>query len=142
MTQTAEKKLTTKQALFVEHLCDPDVNFNASEAYRRAGYTGKDANNNAYKILTNSHIKEEVERRQRELLARAKKNTEVNFDWKMNMLRDSAIMTFEAGEVAPIRGLINEMNKMQGDHVAEKKEVTTINLDFAVQVSDKYLEEF
>lgn len=52
-----EKKLTIKEQLFVrEYLKD----FNASRAYRDAGYKAKSTRQSAYKLLTYNYIQEKI----------------------------------------------------------------------------------
>jgi phage terminase small subunit len=59
------KRLTEKEQLFVaEYL----ISFNASDAYRKAGYKGKSANQLAYRLLTKPHIKYEVQKQKKSMI--------------------------------------------------------------------------
>lgn len=60
-----EPKLTTKQELFIKWYCSAEVNCNATEAARRAGYRGGDdtMRNVGTRNLANAHIKSEIDRR-------------------------------------------------------------------------------
>jgi phage terminase small subunit len=59
------KRLTEKEQLFVaEYL----ISFNASDAYRKAGYKGKSANQLAYRLLTKPHIQYEVQKQKKSMI--------------------------------------------------------------------------
>ena len=52
--------ITRKQQKFIDEYF---VDLNASAAYTRAGYSGKNIGSNAYRLLKNPNIKAEIERR-------------------------------------------------------------------------------
>ena len=71
MAPKTPKKLTPKEELFVaEYL----ISLNASDAYRRAGYKGKNANVEGHRILTKPYIQSAIGKAQAERFERIKLN--------------------------------------------------------------------
>ncbi len=78
------KKLSPKHKQFCKEYI---IDLNASQAYIRAGYTTKNANNTASKLLAKDHIQAEI---QVQLEARAKR-TEINADM---VIKELALLAF------------------------------------------------
>lgn len=87
MAPKTSKKLTPKEALFVaEYL----VSLNASEAYRKAGYKGKNANQGGYEILMKPHIQAAIAKEQAERFDR------INLNGDDLLRRAGTILTADA----------------------------------------------
>lgn len=82
----AEKKLTERQKRFVDEYIKTG---NASEAARRAGYSGKNADVDGAKLLVNPSISQEVAKRLKEL------ETERTADLKETLEYLTAVMRGE-----------------------------------------------
>lgn len=121
--------LNEKQLRFCEEYI---VDFNATQAAIRAGYSDKSAYSQAHDLLK----KHEVQERIAELKKNLAKNTEITFDWKVNKLNEilqramNNIYDKHGNErptdIKAAISAINELNKMQGHHSEEKLRITSI----------------
>jgi hypothetical protein len=124
--------LTPKQRKFCELYVKTS---NGTESAKLAGYSKKTAGEMAYENLGKPQIKRYVDMKMEE----AVKKVGVGKDWRLEMLKKGIELNFlgkadKEGcvDLKGLQGLINEMNKMTGDHAP-----TTSNLN----VSDTNLEE-
>ena len=115
-------KLTARQDRFCREYV---VDFNARQAYIRAGYAEKAATVCASKMLTKSHIQARVA----ELNSKVNKATDFDAEWirrKMRELHDECIEN-PGGNIlgaAQLRAkLLENMGKMEGQYV-DKHELT------------------
>ena len=137
-----KSKLTDKQQRFVEEYL---VDFNATQAYIRAGYEGKGARHSASALLTNPNVREAVERGKKELgencgitrewllmkqqeildIALGKKTVEKsekikNFDQETVELVEQKIIDLKAANTA-----LNQIAKMVGEDGTSKVDITS-----------------
>lgn len=122
--QTDKHGLTIKQKRF----CDVYVKTaNGAEAARLAGYSKKTAGEMAYENLGKPQIKRYVDMKMQEAVDKIG----VGKDWRLEMLKKGIELNFQGKadkdgcvDLKGLKGLINEMNKMTGDHAP-----TTSNLN-------------
>ena len=81
---TTETKLTTRQTLFCKLYV---ATGNASEAFRKAGYSANGANGSASRLLANASIKAEIAKHKQEL----EQSNTVDVAFVINGLRDIAL---------------------------------------------------
>ena len=107
----SEEKLSPKQQRFVaEYLVD----FNATKAAERAGYSPKTARQTGYENLTKSYIQAEIERQNKERTERL----EVKADDVLRELR--LILDFD------IRGLFDESGKLKPIHALTQEQAKAL----------------
>jgi phage terminase small subunit len=105
------------------------IDFSASSAYVRAGYSPKNPDGNAYKMLQNQLIAEEIMRRQDELSKNSSKTRE-DIVHSLEQVVDQFLLD---GRLTPnALKAIEILNKMKGWNEPEKSEIThkgiTINI--------------
>lgn len=130
--------LTPKQRKF----CDVYVKTtNGAEAARIAGYSEKCAKEIAAVTLTKANVKRYVDMKMDE----AVKKVGVGKDWRLEMLKKGIELNFQGKadkegcvDLKGLQGLINEMNKMTGDHAptTSNVNVSETNLEDAKEIAD------
>ncbi len=130
--------LTPKQRKF----CDVYVKTtNGAESARVAGYSKRTAREMASENLAKPHIKKYVDMKMEE----AVKKVGVGKDWRLEMLKKGIELNFQGKadkdgcvDLKGLKGLINEINKMTGDHAATTSNlnVSEIGLDDAKEVAE------
>lgn len=131
--------LTLKQRKF----CDVYVKTaNGAESARLAGYSEKTAGEMAYENLNKPQIKRYVDMKMEE----AVKKVGVGKDWRLEMLKKGIELNFQGKadkegcvDLKGLQGLINEMNKMTGDHAptTSNLNVSETTLEEAKEIADK-----
>lgn len=100
-----------------------------------AGYSEQYALKNSFRLLQKPDVKDYIEKR----LEQMDKELGVTFEWKVKKLKnvvDRAIPDDEIeSDLAATVGIsaIQELNKMQGHHSAEKHVTTNLNVDTDVE---------
>jgi phage terminase small subunit len=107
--------LTLRQRRFVEEYC---VDFNATQAAIRSGYSKRTARFIGAENLTKLNIQEAVAERTRALAER----TEVSRDWIIRQAREIVEAARGAGSWAAATSSLTLLAKMQG-YVLEKRDV-------------------
>jgi hypothetical protein len=130
--------LTPKQRKF----CDLYVKTtNGSEAARGAGYSKNCPQQIATENLRKPLIKKYVDMKMEE----AVKKVGVGKDWRLEMLKKGIELNFQGKadkdgcvDLKGLKGLINEINKMTGDHAATTSNlnVSEIGLDEVKEVAE------
>jgi phage terminase small subunit len=118
--------LNKKQLRFIDEYM---IDFSAAAAYVRAGYSPNNPDGNAYKMLQNPLIAEEIKRRQDEL----SKNSSKTREDIVNSLEQVVDQFLLDGRLTPnALKAIEILNKMKGWNEPEKQEIThkgiTINI--------------
>lgn len=108
-----EKRLTDKQKRFVEEYC---VDFNATQAAIRAGYSKKTAKETGYENLTKPHIKNEIDKR----IEKRKKKLEVT---EKEIIAELAKIGF------------SDMSKYY-EQGFELKDITTLPIEFTSAIKE------
>lgn len=105
------------------------------QAALTAGYSEEYAAKNSFRLMQKPYIKDYIEKR----LAQMDKELGVTFEWKVKKLKsviDRAIPDDEIeSDLSASVGIsaIQELNKMQGHHSAEKRVNTNLNSDTDVE---------
>lgn len=119
MAENTEIKLTPKQELFVQEYL---IDFNATDAARRAGYSEKTATSIGAENLTKPHIKE--------LIDKAKQNRAEKTEVTKDYLISNLVHVIETSKDNP-RGYTNlikaseVLNKMMGYNEVKRVDITT-----------------
>lgn len=135
--------LTPKQRKF----CDLYVKTNnGSASAREAGYSKNCASEISAENLGKPRIKKYVERKMQEAIDKIG----VTKDWRLEMLKKGIELNFQGKadkdgcvDLKGLQGLINEMNKMAGDHAptTSNLNVQTPNLDEAEKIANESQKE-
>lgn len=130
--------LTPKQRKFCEVYVKTT---NGAESARVAGYSKKTAKEMAAENLTKPNVKKYVDMKMQE----AVEKVGVGRDWRLEMLKKGIELNFQGKadkdgclDLKGLKGLINEMNKMTGDHapVISNLNVSESNLDDAQEIAE------
>ncbi|HWI48157.1 MAG TPA: terminase small subunit [Rummeliibacillus sp.] len=129
--------LTIRQRKF----CDLYVKtMNGAESARVAGYSKRTAREMASENLAKPHIKRYIDMKMEE----AVEKIGVGRDWRLEMLKKGIELNFQGKadkdgciDLKGLKGLINEMNKMTGDHapVTSNLNVSETNLEETVEIA-------
>jgi len=127
-----EHGLTVKQRKY----CDLYVKTNnGTQSAKEAGYSKKTAGEMACENLKKPHLKKYIDIKMKE----AVEKVGVGRDWRLEMLKKGIELNFEGKadkdgcvDLKGLRGLINEINKMTGDHAA-----TTENVNISESTLEK-----
>ena len=112
-------KLSPKQQRFVEEYC---VDLNATQAYIRAGYTGKGAAQSASALLTNPKVADAITKQRAKVSAK----TEVTREWiieQMLYMYNQNVDGILPGAVGVASKQIENLGKIKGLYT-EKLELT------------------
>ena len=130
--------LTPKQRKF----CDLYVKTgNGAQAARDSGYSENSDRVIAAQNLSKLNVRKYVDMKMEE----AVKKVGVGRDWRLEMLKKGIELNFQGKadkegcvDLKGLRGLINEMNKMTGDHapVTSNLNVADANLDNAKEIAE------
>lgn len=117
-SHVAKNGLTPLQARFAVIL--PDVDYNATEAYRRAGGNAKNPEQAAYELLRKPHVKAAVQQRVEDGLAAAGVTLDrVIKEWaRIAFTNLSDVSTWESGRLA-----LRDMDEMTEDQLAAIAEI-------------------
>ena len=111
------KELNPKQIAFCREYA---LNGNATQSYIKSGYSEKGARESAYKLLTNTHIQEYIEK----LKEKGAKKFEFTREKAHEMLSELYnLHKIDNGSVA--KGSVDSMLKMYGLNEADKVDVTS-----------------
>ena len=139
-----ERKLTTKQELFIQYYIQN--NGNGSDAARQAGYSAPVANRTAVENLSKPVIKKEIDKRKAKLLKVLEEKTGMTYEWKIGLLKQMIVKSFESEDPLNFKGLLSESNKMQGHYVAAapaaEPERKGDQLNVVINVSNTYIKEY
>ncbi len=116
--------LTAKQQRFVDEY---PVDWNATEAAKRAGYSSKTAGQQGHRLLKNVEIQKAISRSMQEKT----EDAEVTVEWVLKRLKQEAEDTAEKGSSRV--AALNSLAKYLGMHVERRQ----IEGDLTVEIVDK-----
>lgn len=121
------QKLTAKQQRFCEEYL---IDFNATQSAIRAGYSKKAAHSIGIENLNKPLIKEQIEKKKREL----REKTEITIEWIAEQLKENHELAREMGKVSDSSKALELLGKMQG--------AFTDRVDMTAKVEIKTFDDF
>jgi phage terminase small subunit len=136
-------KLTIKQRLFCRHYLKNG--YNGTQAAISAGYSKHSAKEIAVELLTKPLIRQFIDKRLREIEKKLDMDTEYLYS-KLKDCIELALIDDEGKKILvnhnALLGAISEVNKMQGNYAAEKREIKHDVSDKTADLIKQYEREF